>query len=86
MSIGEIANIPTAAAIAHAVAAAAGVRIHALPITAEKVLKALKSENRQGALSRRSTQMKNGKAQSARRIASTFKPSALSSGLIAAIC
>ena len=46
MSIGETPNIPTAAAVANAVEAAVGVRIHSLPITAEKVLEALKSENR----------------------------------------
>ena len=34
---GELSNVPTAAAIANAVAAAAGVRIRDLPITAEKV-------------------------------------------------
>jgi putative selenate reductase molybdopterin-binding subunit len=39
--IGEIPNVPTAAAIANAVADAVGVRIDALPITAEKVLQAL---------------------------------------------
>jgi carbon-monoxide dehydrogenase large subunit len=42
MSIGETALIPTAAAIANAVEDAVGVRITALPITAEKVLNALK--------------------------------------------
>ena len=39
--IGEIPNVPTAAAIANAVADAVGVRIDSLPITAEKVLRAL---------------------------------------------
>lgn len=39
MSIGETPIIPTAAAVANAVADATGVRIHSLPITAEKVLK-----------------------------------------------
>jgi len=43
MSIGETALIPTAAAIANAVADAVGVRITSLPITAEKVLNALKA-------------------------------------------
>jgi carbon-monoxide dehydrogenase large subunit len=43
MSIGETALIPTAAAIANAVEDAVGVRIKSLPITAEKVLNALKS-------------------------------------------
>ncbi len=42
MSIGETAIIPTAAAIANAVEDAVGVRIRSLPITAEKVLNALK--------------------------------------------
>jgi CO/xanthine dehydrogenase Mo-binding subunit len=41
MSIGETALIPTAAAIANAVEDAVGVRITSLPITAEKVLKAI---------------------------------------------
>jgi CO/xanthine dehydrogenase Mo-binding subunit len=39
--IGEVGNVPTAAAIANAVADAIGVRIDSLPITAEKVLRAL---------------------------------------------
>jgi CO/xanthine dehydrogenase Mo-binding subunit len=39
--IGEIPNVPTAAAIANAIADAVGVRIDTLPITAEKVLLAL---------------------------------------------
>lgn len=39
--IGEVGNVPTAAAIANAVADATGVRIDSLPITAEKVLRAL---------------------------------------------
>ncbi|MBM2806113.1 MAG: Xanthine dehydrogenase family protein molybdopterin-binding subunit [Deltaproteobacteria bacterium] len=43
MSIGETALIPTAAAIANAVEDAVGVRIRSLPITAEKVLNALKA-------------------------------------------
>lgn len=42
MSIGETAIIPTAAAIANAVEDAVGVRIRSLPITAEKVLNALR--------------------------------------------
>lgn len=42
MSIGETALIPTAAAIANAVEDAVGVRIKSLPITAEKILDALK--------------------------------------------
>ncbi|HKY09302.1 MAG TPA: xanthine dehydrogenase family protein molybdopterin-binding subunit [Candidatus Binatia bacterium] len=44
MSIGETALIPTAAAIANAVEDAVGVRIKSLPITAEKVLTALKGK------------------------------------------
>jgi len=42
MSIGETALIPTAPAIANAVEDAIGVRVASLPITAEKVLNALK--------------------------------------------
>jgi len=41
MPIGETANVPTAAAIANAVADACGVRITSLPITAEKIYEAL---------------------------------------------
>jgi xanthine dehydrogenase molybdenum-binding subunit len=44
MSIGETAIMPIAAAIANAVEDAVGVRIKDLPITAEKVLAALKSK------------------------------------------
>jgi len=40
--IGEHSNAETAPAIANAVAAAVGVRIYDLPVTAEKVLQALK--------------------------------------------
>jgi len=43
LAIGEVANTPTAAAVANAVADACGVRITDLPVTAEKVYKALKS-------------------------------------------
>ena len=43
MSIGEPPVIPTAAAIANAVQDAVGVRIFDLPITAEKVLRALRA-------------------------------------------
>jgi CO/xanthine dehydrogenase Mo-binding subunit len=46
MSIGETAIIPTAAAIANAVQDAVGVRITSLPITAEKVLNALREQDR----------------------------------------
>ena len=42
-SIGEIPNVPTAAAIANAVADAIGVRMDSLPITPEKVLKAVRA-------------------------------------------
>ncbi|MGH7829430.1 MAG: molybdopterin cofactor-binding domain-containing protein, partial [Candidatus Binatia bacterium] len=42
MPIGETANIAVAAAIANAVEDAVGVRIKSLPITAEKVLSALR--------------------------------------------
>jgi CO/xanthine dehydrogenase Mo-binding subunit len=45
MSIGETAIIPTAAAIANAVADAVGARITSLPITAEKVFNALKASS-----------------------------------------
>jgi CO/xanthine dehydrogenase Mo-binding subunit len=45
MSIGEPPVIPTAAAIANAVHDAVGVRIYDLPITAEKVLRALRAGN-----------------------------------------
>ena len=44
MSIGETALIPTAAAIANAVADAVGVRITSLPITAEKVYRAMQEQ------------------------------------------
>jgi len=43
MSIGEPPVVPTAAAIANAVHDAIGVRIYDLPITAEKVLRALRA-------------------------------------------
>ncbi len=44
-SAGESSNVPTAAAIANAVEDAVGVRIRDLPITAEKVYKALRQTN-----------------------------------------
>jgi CO/xanthine dehydrogenase Mo-binding subunit len=44
MSIGEPPVVPTAAAIANAVDDAVGVRIYDLPITAEKVLRALRAK------------------------------------------
>ena len=40
-AVGELANVPTAAAIANAVAAAVGARIRDLPLTAERVYQAL---------------------------------------------
>ena len=40
-SLGEPATVPTAAAVANAVAHALGVRIRSLPITPDKVLAAL---------------------------------------------
>jgi CO/xanthine dehydrogenase Mo-binding subunit len=48
-AIGESANVPTAAAIANAVADAVGVRIDSLPVTAEKVVAALRRANGKGA-------------------------------------
>ena len=42
LAIGEVANVPTAAAVANAVADACGVRIRNLPITSEKVYEGLK--------------------------------------------
>jgi carbon-monoxide dehydrogenase large subunit len=43
LAIGEVANVPVAAAVANAVADACGVRIRDLPVTAEKVYKALRN-------------------------------------------
>ena len=43
-SIGEIGNVPAAAAIANAVSDALGVSMDSLPLTAEKVLAALRSK------------------------------------------
>jgi CO/xanthine dehydrogenase Mo-binding subunit len=45
MSIGETSLIPTAAAIANAVEDAVGARITSLPITAEKVLNAIRGRS-----------------------------------------
>jgi len=42
LSIGEVANVPVAAAIANAVEDAVGVRIKSLPVTAEKIFEALR--------------------------------------------
>lgn len=46
MSIGEMVNIPVAAAVANAIEDAVGVRIKSLPITAEKVREAIKANGR----------------------------------------
>lgn len=45
LAIGEVANTPTAAAVANAVADACGVRITDLPVTSEKVYRALKNRS-----------------------------------------
>src|SRR5262245_36171889 len=45
LAIGEVANTPTAAAVANAVADACGVRITDLPVTSEKVYRALKNQS-----------------------------------------
>ena len=45
LAIGEVANVPTAAAVANAVADACGVRITDLPVTSEKVYRALKARS-----------------------------------------
>lgn len=42
LAIGEVANVPTAAAIANAVEDAVGIRIKSLPITAEKLFEELR--------------------------------------------
>src|SRR5919197_3300536 len=47
LAIGEVANVPVAAAVANAVADALGVRITDLPVTSEKVYAALKVGNSQ---------------------------------------
>lgn len=46
--VGELTNVPTAAAIANAVAAAVGCRIRELPVTAEKVYWALREGAAEG--------------------------------------
>jgi CO/xanthine dehydrogenase Mo-binding subunit len=48
LAIGEVANVPTAAAVANAVADACGVRITDLPVTSEKVYRALKDGKASG--------------------------------------
>ncbi len=45
LAIGEVANVPTAGAVANAVADACGVRITDLPVTSEKVYRALKNRS-----------------------------------------
>ena len=45
LAIGEVANVPVAAAVANAVEDACGVRITDLPVTSEKVYAALKARN-----------------------------------------
>jgi CO/xanthine dehydrogenase Mo-binding subunit len=45
LAIGEVANVPTAAAVANAVADACGVRITDLPVTSEKVYRALRERS-----------------------------------------
>jgi CO/xanthine dehydrogenase Mo-binding subunit len=44
--VGEAPLIPTPVAIANAVSAAIGMKIDGLPITPEKVLKALKNKHK----------------------------------------
>lgn len=44
--VGELANVPTAAAIANAIADAVGVRIRQLPVTAEAVHRAMSDRDR----------------------------------------
>jgi CO/xanthine dehydrogenase Mo-binding subunit len=46
--VGEPGLVPTAPAIANAIYNAVGIRIHDLPITPEKMLKALKDSNLAG--------------------------------------
>ena len=48
-AIGELPNVPTAAAIANAIHDAVGVRVYHLPITAEKVVRARKGDPKPGA-------------------------------------
>lgn len=47
-SIAEMPNVPTAAAIANAVAAAVGLRLFELPLTAEKIYWGLKNKSNRG--------------------------------------
>ena len=46
--MGEAALLPTSAAIANAIHDAIGVRIKELPITPEKIIKALKKKDKKG--------------------------------------
>jgi CO/xanthine dehydrogenase Mo-binding subunit len=48
-AVGELANVPVAAALANAVADAVGVRMRSLPVTAERVYRALHGEDRSDA-------------------------------------
>ena len=48
-AVGELANVPTGAAIANAVAAATGARLRRLPVSAEDVYRALRAPGRGGA-------------------------------------
>jgi CO/xanthine dehydrogenase Mo-binding subunit len=48
LAIGEVANTPTAAAVANAVADACGVRIKDLPVTSEKVYEGLRKRATKG--------------------------------------
>ena len=61
-AVGELTNVPTAAAIANAVAAAVGVRVRELPITAERVYWALQEPA--GDAKRKQTAAKPERAES----------------------
>ena len=45
--VGECGLVPTAAAIAHAVYHATGIRFHEIPITEEKMLEAIKKKEKE---------------------------------------
>jgi CO/xanthine dehydrogenase Mo-binding subunit len=45
-AVGELANVPVAAALANAVADAVGIRVRSVPVTAERVYRALHGEDR----------------------------------------
>ncbi len=51
-AIGELSNVPTAAAVANALADAGGVRLRSLPLTAEKVWRGLIASGDEGAAMR----------------------------------